>query len=240
MAPLTPLLRPDRFFADREFHMGRLFALFGLLLVAGPAAVYGIGWVVTDHVDGTVLVDNPERPPDWYCDGVDDDRPTADRDRCDEPRQVERNVDAIFWDVVDRYVGPAALAYPLALLVFTLLLHGGAWLVGADGDLLTTAAITAWGMAPSLLAIPVSLAGLALVLDPVTVAPGDDPAAASATLAAQIERLEPFSTVSTVVVAVWGAIIWRSGLSCKQGLPGIEATLIAGCVAAIAAAAGLL
>lgn len=65
---------------------------------------YGVGWVLTATVDGTVTVDNPTRPPDSSCE-------TAGG--CEEPERIERNVDAVIWDVMDEVAGPAFLVYAL-------------------------------------------------------------------------------------------------------------------------------
>jgi hypothetical protein len=237
VSPLTPLLRPDRYFAERELRFVRVMAVVGLLVAAGPAVVYGVGWVLAENLDGTVLVDNPERPPDWVCEG-DGGSAVFDEADCDAPEQVERNVDAILWDAVEEVVGPAILAYPLALVVLTLLLHAGAWLAGAEHGLSPTFAVAAWGMVPTLVLLPVSLVALSLTLDPVTVSPGTDPETAIRPLVAQIRSTEPLSGVVTAVTAVWGGLIWRFGLLHEQGLPGTEATTVAGLVALLTAVVG--
>ncbi|MEF8840641.1 MAG: YIP1 family protein [Haloarculaceae archaeon] len=240
MPPRTPLLRPDRYFAERESNFFRVMAVVGLLVAAGPAVVSGVGWVLAAHLDGTVLVDNPERPPDRVCDDDTGDSSVFDGENCDAPREVERDVGAILWDAIDEIVGPAFLAYPLALVVLTLLLHAGAWLAGADHGFFPTFAVAAWGMVPTLLLIPVSLGLLSVMLDPVTVSPGDDPRTAIRPLLAQIRALEPYSAVLSAATAVWGGVIWRFGRVYEQGLPGTEATVVAGLVALLTAAAGLL
>lgn len=230
MAPYTPLVRPRRYFAAREINFFRVMAVVGVLLFAGPLTIYGVGWVMTDHVDGTVRVDNPERPPESYCDVGD----------CEEPAQVERNVDGVIWDAMDRLLGPAFLVYPLLLGVLTLLLHGGVWLVGGEQGWFATFAVVAWGVLPSLAVVVLSLVGLWLTFDPVTLSPGDDVGAALASLETQAEAFRPYRSAGTLAAAAWGGIIWRAGLIEHQGLRRVEATLSAGLVAAFNAAGALL
>lgn len=230
MSPSTPLLRPRRYFASRPPHFYKVMAVFGLLLFTGPLTVYGVGWVLTANVDGTVTVDNPTRPPEWVCEDTPSEGSTFD---CDEPAQVERNVDAVLWDVMDRFIGPAFAVYPVVLLVLTLLLQGGVRLVDGSGGWFETFALACWGVLPSLGAVGVSLAALWLTVDPVTVSPTDDLSATLAPLEAQIRAVRPSRTAATVVAALWGAAIWRAGLLERLGLPNAEATILAGLVAAL-------
>lgn len=238
MSPHTPLLRPDRYFAEREVNFFRVMAVVGLLIAAGPAVVYGVGWVLATHLDGTVTIDNPERPPDWVCEG-DTGSDVLDDEDCDAPREVERNVDAIMWDAIDEFAGTAPLAYPVALVVLTLLLHAGAWLFGAENGLFPTFAVAAWGMVPSLVLLPVAVVGLSLALDPVTVTPGADPEVALEPLVAQLRAFEPYGALVTATSAVWGGVVWTYGLVHEQGLPGTESAAIAGLVTLLTLAVGL-
>lgn len=212
-------------------------AVVGLLVAAGPAVVYGVGWVLAANLDGTVMVDNPDRPPDWVCE-EDTNSEVFDDEDCDAPREVERNVDTVLWDAIGELVGPAFLAYPLALAVLTLLLHGGAWLAGADHGVLPTFAVAAWGMVPTLVLLPVSLVALSVTLDPVTISPGMDPETAIDPLVEQIRTLEPYSGVVSAVAALWGGVVWRFGLLHEQGLADTDATVVAGLVALLTAVAG--
>jgi len=238
VSPRTPLLRPDGYFAERDPDFPRIAAVVGLLIAAGPAVVYGVGWVLAANLDGTVTVDNPERPPDWVCEDDTSSEMFDDAD-CDAPREIERNVDTVLWDAIGELAGPAVVAYPLALAVLTLLLHAGAWLADAERGLASTFVVAAWGTVPTLLLLPVSLVGLHLALDPVTVSPGVDPGTAIEPVLDRIRAFEPYGAVVTLLTAVWGGVVWRFGLVHEQGLPGTEATVIAGIVALLAAAVGL-
>lgn len=231
MTPYTPLLRPRRYFATHDVAFVRVAAVFGILLMAGPMTVYGVGWVLTSSVDGTVLVDNPERPPDVFC----------PEEGCDEPERIERDVDAVLWDLMDRFVGPAFAVYPLVVLGATLLLHAGVWLAGRGDGWFPTLAVAAWGLLPAVLLVGVTLVAMRGWVDPVVVSPGDDLSAAFGPLEAQLRAFRPYGRAASVVAAAWGGLIWRAGLIEHQGLPGTEATAVAGVVALLdAAVAGLL
>lgn len=231
MAPFTPLLRPDRYFAEREINFFRVMAVVALLIATGPLTIYGVGWILTANVDGSVMIDNPERPPESYC---------ANTGGCDEPRQVERDVDAVIWGYTDEVVGVSMLVYPVAAVVVALLLHAGVWLAGPEQGLFATFAVAAWGLVPSAILIAVSLVGLAMVVGPITVTAGADLGTTLEPLQDQVESVTQYMAVGTVVSAAWGGLIWRFGLVHEQGLPGAEATLIAGVVATLYAAVGLL
>lgn len=223
MAPYTPFLRPRRYFAAHDVSFARVAAVFGILLMIGPLTVYGVGWALTANVDGTVLVDNPARPPDAFC----------PEDGCEEPEQIERDVDTAIWDVMDRFVGPSFVVYPLVLIALTLLMHGGVWVVGGERGWFPTFAVVAWGLVPTLAVVGLVVVGLYATIDPITVSPGEDLSAAVAPLEAQLRAFRPYGRAGSVIAAVWGGLIWRAGLIEHQGLPNTEATLIAGVVAVL-------
>lgn len=232
--PRTPILRPDRFFAEREFNALRLLVVISLLVLVAPVSVYGTGWVLATHVDGTVLVDNPARPPDWFC-GGEPATPTDGESGCDQPRQVERDVDELIWQAMDRLMGPAMGA---ALLVWVLmggLLHVGSWLGGGSGGVSSSFAVAAWGLVPGLAGPAIGLLLLYLWMDPVTVTPGTDPEAALEPAMAQIRSIRPYLTAVTLGTTAWGGVIWRFGLEHKRGIGVTEAWFVAGLCAMLIA-----
>lgn len=239
MAPQTPLLRPDRYFSERELHPGRVLLAVVLVLFAALGLVYGVGYVLKTNVDGTVLVDNPDRPPEAFCTG-NVDPPGFDEDACAEPKQVERNVDVIVGRVIGELAGTLILGLALVLAGFTLVVHVGSWLAGGTNGLGASLAVTVWGMTPVVVVGPVSLVVLASTLDPVTVDAAGDPASAFAELEAQMRSVGWLGTVSSVVSAGWSAVIWRVGLEHRRGLTGGAATAVAGVAALLLVAGGAL
>lgn len=222
----TPLVRPDRFFAERSLHPTRLFVVVTVLVLSGPATVWGVGWVLTDHLDGTVMVDNPERPPDSYCRNA----PESMAEGCDRPAEVERNADAVLWEAVGRFVLPSLFGFPFALLVVGGLLHVGSWMLGGENGATESFAVAAWGLLPQVFGILALLALLAVALDPVAVTPDTDVAAMAESVRADVRLVGQWRPVVVGATAVWGGAIWLFGLEHERGLARVEAAGLAGSV----------
>lgn len=115
----------------------------GIGLSAGFAA---------EHVDGTIQIDNPERPPDWVCEQRDsfEDDGTFHDGTCDLPKQVSLHLGPFANSVVwgEAWVGFAAvlLSWPITAGFFHTFVHGG----DAEG-FSQTLAYTAWGYLPAAL-----------------------------------------------------------------------------------------
>lgn len=214
MAPRTPLLRPDRYFAERDPDLARGLAVAALVTVAALALVAALGAVFTAKIDGTVMVDNPNRPPDAFCEnGMNDTfaEMNASLD-CSGPAEVERNIDPIISDALGQFYAVMAIGLPVVLLVGAVLLHVGTALADADGSFANTLAVTAWGFAPSLVTIPLGVAALWVLMDPVTVTPGTDPAVLQSTVLGSLDPWLPAALVLNLATSVWGVAIWTFGL----------------------------
>lgn len=250
MPPQTPLLRPHRFFAERDRSFARVAAVFGVLVLAGPATVYGVGWVLAGAVDGTVAVDNPERPPDWLCDdgggagtgtGTDSESPLYDDEACSAPETVDVDVDSLLWDAVEDAAGPAALAYPLVVAATWLPLHVGVRLAGGERGPVRTLVVGVWGLLPSVLATPLLLVALAVALDPITVESSSAAslAALTGTVESAVADVRPVPAVALAVTTLWGGVVWGVGLVHEQGLDRAAAAVVAGFVAVASAVVAL-
>lgn len=229
MPPLTPLVRADRYFAERDLDGLRVLAVVGVVTVAVVAVFYGMGWIVASHVDGTVVVDNPERPPDPICQ---DETDVYDQSGCDQPRTIERDVDSQIWAAWDGTVGQLLIAVPLTWLSVGILLHAGSWLMGSEDGLVHSFAVAAWGLVPMVVNSIVVLVILYITFDPITVTPATQDTVLES-VQAPFQMLEPIWTIVTIVTVVWSAIIWRYGLEYKRGLSGPSAWLVAGIAAAL-------
>lgn len=229
MKPRTPLLRPDRFFAERDLNALRLLVVVVVLTFSVPAAVSGLGWILTERVDGTVTVENPNRPSDAYCENA---PPIADQG-CDAPKQVERDVDVSIDRAVSDLLGPALLALPIALLVFGGLLHAGSWLLEGDGGAAESFAVALWGMVPSALSLAVLLVVVYATFDPTSVTPETGASAFGDRLLAELQPATRVGPVLSGVAALWSGVIWRFGLIHERGLTAGEASGLAGGVAVL-------
>jgi hypothetical protein len=214
-------------------------AIVGLLLFTGPAAVYGVGWILADRIDGTVMVDNPDRPPAFVCDdGFHSDR--YDEGACDRPREIEQNVDQLLWSAIEDLVGPALVAFPLVLLIIGVLLHTGSWAAAGSGGVFPSFAVAAWGLLPSVLSIFVMLPLLWLSLDTYTLLPGQTLGVATVPIMNRLESLRGVTIGVSMLTAVWGGVIWRYGLEHHRNISAASARLIAGTTALIVVLLGLL
>lgn len=229
MPPLTPLVRADRYFAERDLNGLRVLAVVGVVTVAVVAVFYGMGWIIASNVEGTVVVDNPERPPDQICQ---DETDVYDQSGCDQPRTVERDVDSQIWAAWEGTAGQLLIAVPVTWLSVGILLHAGSWLMGSEDGLVPSFAVAAWGLVPMVVNSIVVLVILYITFDPITVTPATQDTALES-IQVPFQMLEPIWTSLAIVTVVWSAIIWRYGLEYKRGLSGPSAWLVAGIAAAL-------
>lgn len=231
MAPRTPLLRPDRYFSERRASFARALGVVALVTVATVVAVYVLGWIFTNRVDGSVMVDNPARPPDGIC-GDD----FFDQTGCDQPKEIERNIDPIIDSAVGKVAVQVIWAMPLGWILIGLFLHVGSWLAGGENGSSASFTVAAWGMVPTMASLAIGLAVLYFTFDPVTVTPGDDPTVFRDQVLGEFGALRTAGTVLGVVTAVWSGVIWRFGLEHARRLSAGGATA----VAAVATVLGIL
>lgn len=228
--PRTPLRRPDRYFGERTASLGRGIAVGLLTVVALLAGVYALGWVFTANIDGTVTVDNPSYPGDAFCDG--DSPGEFTPHGCDEPEQVERNIDQFIWQAVGSVAGQLAIGLPIVLLLVAGALHAGTWLANGEGPFGHTLAVAAWGLVPTLGGMVVALVALWLTFDPITVGE-QGPSALRDQAIAQLDTMRLVGQVSGVLTMVWGATIWRFGLYHERDVSGSAASAVAVTVAVL-------
>lgn len=227
--PRTPLLRPDRFFADQEFHGIRITVVALLVIFSLPIGMMGVGWVLQERIDGTVMVDNPDRPSTQFCENAPDSMGMG----CDEPAKIERNIDAVISEAIGNLLGEAVLGVLLAISVVGGLLHVGSRLCGGSNGLPASFAIALWGLVPTLCSLLFGIASLFILIEPMTVTPNSDPAVLIGQIRADIQPIEQWRPIATGFTTLWGGVIWRFGLIHKQGLTPGGATAVAGSVALI-------
>jgi len=232
--PRTPLLRPARFFSEREPKFRHALLLVAAATVLLVVAVYAIGWVLTAHVDGTVLVDNPAHPGEAVCENPPD---TGDWN-CDEPPEVARNVDSIISDAVDRAVTQLFWAPLVGWLVLGTLLHLPSWFAGGDGGAGRSFAVTAWGLSTMFVSLPVGLAVLALTAEPATVTAATTPETFERAMLNSLGALQAYGTVTGFLTTLWTGVIWFWGLTVARDLSPGRALLVAGGVVVLLLLAG--
>lgn len=217
----------------------RVMAVTVILVFAGPVTVYGVGWLLATHIDGTVMVDNPDRAPEMFCDDGSESA-LYDDEACNEPAQVEKNVDEPLWSAIEELAGTALLGFPFVLLGVGLLLHAGSWLAGGENGAFPSFAVAAWGLLPSLVGIVIMFGVLALWLEPHTVTPDSSPATALDPVMTQLQALRRVTPIVTFLTAAWSAVIWKFGLEEYRGIDGTSAGFVAVTAGLIMALVGVL
>ena len=159
------------------------------MTLAAIVPIAGVGAVFTAKVDGAVLVDTPERPPDTFCDGGTNEtlEETNASFDCGAPAEIERDVERIVDRALGECYGLTAIGMPIVLLIAAGLLDAGTALANADGAFCETLSVTAWGSAPTVVMLPIALLVLWLLIEPVTVTPGTDPTLLRETILASFE-----------------------------------------------------
>lgn len=229
MAPLTPLLRPDRYFAERESRPAVVLTVVVLVVIGALAVFYGMGWIFADRIDGTVTVDNPERPADWVCE---DNSPPGTFSGCEEPRRVQRNVDPLLWNVWHDGAGQLFFGIFGGWLLFGAGLHLGSWFAVGKDEFFASFAVAAWGLVPLLVGFIALFPVIYFTFDPITVTAANQ----ETVIESAMEQLQLFRSLRPIVVigtTFWTAVIWRYGLEQRRGLSPTAAWLVAGLVASI-------
>lgn len=233
MPPRTPLLRPDRYFTDREPAIGRGIAVAALVTFTMVALIAGTGVIFTEKIDGTVLVDNPNRPTEAFCEMGSGSLPDSVGDtglNCSAPTEVERNIDSLIDNALGELYGVTLVGVPILLLVIATGFHVATAAVGGEGSFGATATVTAWGFAPSLVTTPLCLAALWVVMDPVTISAGIEPTALEQTLLGSLDPWLPIVAGLNLSSSLWGAVIWTFGLQAGRDVSGPQAGTIAAAV----------
>lgn len=209
-APLAALVTPRRFFAESEHASNVLVALAVVTAVALllTASLAGLGLVLASSVDATVTVDNPDRPPEPFC-----EEPTfeAHEEDCQEPAEIERDAGEILWEAFVEYLPLAFVAIYVVWLFEGTLVHLLARLSGGEGRWSDTMAVLGWAMPAELLQAAGALAFFAWLTagEPIT-------ATSEAELQRELEALVaavPEVNVLALVVGVWQVAVVAYGLS---------------------------
>lgn len=234
---LLPLFRPDEFFRERA--PLRLAPAFGIVLLVAVATTAGtglLGMFFADQIEGTITVDNENRPPDWVCDdstGGTTDGDSAEsmlRDGCDEPKTREVSASKLVMDAfVERL--PLVFVSPfIGWVVIAGVLHLLSSALGGSNGFRQTLAVTGWGMVPSLFRLVVVVIlgyffvqGVSLSSDPEV-------------LARQVQSLKDTSRSLPMLLiglaeVVWQGYVWAYGLKRARDMNLGDAGMAAGVLA---------
>lgn len=226
MAPHTPLLRPSRYFSGCAYSSVRTLALLGGLALTAIGLGPAVGVLFTTKVDGTVLVDNPDRPPEPFCE-TNTSTGVFNESDCAAPAQIERNVDTVLWSAVEEVTGQLLVGVFVLFAVLVAAFHVLSLLAGGECPLVETVAVTAWGLVPTLAVIPAAYAATWLVIDPVTVTPNAGLEAALTPALDQLRSVRRVTTPLSLAALGWAVFVWRAGLQHRRNLDDTAATVIA-------------
>lgn len=226
-APVAALLRPKRFFAESEYGTSVGASLIAVTLVAVllTASVAGIGWLFVSSVDGTVAVDNPDRPPEPFCQNPNFEMHEVD---CEEPAEIQRDAGTLMWGSLTEYL-PFVFAIPyVGWAVVGTLLYAAARLVGGVDSWGDTLAVWGWAMLADAVRALVTLAFFAWLIAGRTIT-ADTEAELTAALEELVAAMPPV-TVLALVVGLWQVAIVARGLSETQDVDPVGGAIASGLV----------
>lgn len=152
--PISVLFRPQSAFDQRRITLSTAFAIVLLVAAVHTGSLWVTAGIFADTVDGTVMIENEDRPSDIVCQR---DFPetsleihTEPPPSCDEPKRVPRDLGAYAGEVINNAALPAGFAILLAWLLLAWLVHLISISV-SDRRYRETLAATAWTFVPALL-----------------------------------------------------------------------------------------
>lgn len=231
-SPLAALLTPKRFFAesDRGTDLTAAVAVVTAVAVVMTLAAALIGQFFANAIEATVTVDNPDRPPEPFC-----QEPVLEthEDACEEPETIERDADAILWEVWTGFLPWVFVGIYLFWIVAGLFIHAAVRLTGGEGSVTDTLAVFGWAIPAELLqaAGAVGFFWWLTAGETVTASTEAQLIAETEALVATIPEINPL----VFIVAAWQIAILAYGLSESHDVSPATAAAASGIVVGIAA-----
>jgi len=229
MAPLHLvrqfLLEPRTFF---EEHGTTSTLPVAALAVVGLAIALAVGVTIVagmlaGAVQGTVMVDNPDRPPQGICDAFDNDSRVSEG--CDEPAEIERDAGSLVREAANGLVGTVVFAPFLLWLAGGVTVYLGGLLVGGDTSLSGSFSVAGWAAVPEFARLLAGLAILRFALADVTISNLES---APAAVRAAIAPVEPFVALASLLTAAWQLSILSAGLAVEADISRGTAAVVTG------------
>ncbi|WP_256391993.1 Yip1 family protein [Natronoarchaeum rubrum] len=205
------LLSPRAFFEERPPARTLPIAAGLVVLLAAclTAGILALEVLIEGAIDATVTMDNPDRPPEPFCDGQFGESGSFD-DGCDEPRTIERDAGTLVAEAMRRFlwigmVGPFVMWFLGGVVLF-----GVGRLAGGDPSLGGTFALAGWATVPEIARLAVGIGGLWLVLSNTTITNVDQ---GSAALEAALAPVSPWLTLASLLAIGWQWQILTAGLA---------------------------
>lgn len=186
--------------------------LFAVCLVGG---FFLVGSMLAGAIDGTVTMDNPDRPPDWVCEGNADDPDSVLSEGCDEPATIERDAGALVQEAVQDYLWIAVVGPFVLWGIAGVVLFGSGRLAGGSPSFSGTLALAGWAALPELFRLAVGLVVLRFVLSNVTITNIEQ---AEAAFQSAMAPVEPVILVASLVTVGWQWYLLTGGLTQEADL----------------------
>ncbi|MFD1646280.1 YIP1 family protein [Haloarchaeobius litoreus] len=231
------LLDPRAFFEDR----GTASTLpVAALAVVGLAIALAVGvtvmaGILAGAVQGTVMVDNPDRPPQGICDAFGNDSPATEG--CDEPAEIERDAGSLVREAANGFIGTVVVAPFLLWLAGGVTVYLGGVLAGGDTSLSGSFSIAGWVAVPEFGRLAAGLVAIQFALADVTITNLESAPEAVRTAIAPVE---PYIALATVLTAAWQLHILSAGLAVEADVDRPRAAVVTGVPLALFVLATLL
>ncbi|ELY90164.1 hypothetical protein C483_11658 [Natrialba hulunbeirensis JCM 10989] len=203
------LRSPSRFFEEHE-PATTLPVAIGIVVtfaIALVLSIYFIASILGGTIDGTVAVDNPNRPPEWVCDGPAGEM--HETSNCDEPETIERDGGSLVYEAATDYVGYVAVLPFVMWLVGGLVLFAAGRLANGSPSLGGTFALAGWAAVPEFARLTAGLLAIAYALSDETITQLEQ---APNVIETALGPVEPVLAVATIATVVWQWALLTGGL----------------------------
>ncbi|PCR91644.1 Yip1 family protein [Natrinema ejinorense] len=183
------------------------------LAVAAGLSTLLLGSMLAGAIDGTVTMDNPDRPPEWVCDGHGPDS-SFDGD-CDEPETIERDAGSLVSEAVTDYLGYMVVAPFVMWLLAGIVLFAAGRLAAGSPSVTGTFALAGWAALPEFFRLTVGLVALQAVLSDLTITNLEG---SPEVIEAAFAPIQPFLALATVLTVLWQWYLLTGGLEHEANL----------------------
>ena len=188
-------LSPAAFFKERPpaETLRMASALVVVFAVCLTATVLLLGSMLGGVVDATVTVDNPDRPPEPFCD---EDQPISSvspsdgvPEDCDEPETIERDAGVLVQEEIRVYSWLGVVLPFVMWLLGAAVLYGAGRFAGGTPSGRGTLALAGWAALPDISRVAVVVVGFRYVFSGMTITDPERGVSAVEEAAASLETL---------------------------------------------------
>ncbi len=216
------LLSPASFFDERPPAetlpvAAGIIVLFALCF---GGSILLIGTMLAGSVDGTVTMDNPDRPPEQICNTHE-----GMMNSCNEPETIERDMGTMAQEAVHDFLWVALIGPFVLWLVGGVVLFGAGRLANGDPSFAGSLALAGWAALPELFRLAVGLGGLWIALESVTIT---DPDRAATVLESSLAPVQPVLVLASLVTLGWQWYLLTGGLTREAEISRVAAGVCVG------------